>query len=135
MNYIRSKAFLGIHPTLPSAILTSHQSLRLLSMISTLEPSCKTKRSLPLSAGVLFTVTAGVVMIPLVWASLKFFCCMAHTLESMESRNRTMADDNVSFLIVTLPEAQKRSNDTSMSTKPRRAIIVQVRRLPTVHRR
>lgn len=49
----------GTHPTLPSSKRISFHSRMLLSLISTLRPSCRTKRLVPLSLGVLRTVTLG----------------------------------------------------------------------------
>ncbi len=68
-------------------------------------------------------------MMPLVWVSLKCFCCEAHTLESMVKSNKMTAEEKANFLIVKLSEAQKRSKEASINRKDARAMTVQVRRL------
>ena len=47
----------------------------------------------------------------------------------MVTSNKTIAKEKVSFLTLTLPDAQKKSRDASMSTKHNMLTMVQVRRL------
>ncbi len=64
----------GTHPTLPSSKRISFHSRMELSLISTLRPSCRMNKLVPLSLGVLRTVTLGANTIAFVTFNSSFFC-------------------------------------------------------------
>ena len=82
----------GIHPTLPSSKRISFHSRMELSLISILCPSCRTNKPVPLSLGVLRTVTLGDKTIASFLSSNSLFCSEAKILlNTVNTKNRIPA--------------------------------------------
>ncbi len=106
--YITSIAEAGTHPTFPSSSRISFHSFIELSLTLTFLPSWRINKLVPLSLGVLRTVTLGFITIASLRLTKCSFCCEAKRLEQTVTISKMIPDMNpIFFNIICLENIKK----------------------------
>ena len=98
----------GTHPTIPSSSRISFHSFIELSLTLTFLPSWRINKLVPLSLGVLRTVTLGFITIASLRLTKCSFCCEAKRLEQTVTISKMIPDMNpIFFNIICLENIKK----------------------------